>query len=109
MFGIGIGVQEADRDRLDASFASTAQAAFDARHVELLAHLARSQEPLVDLDGQMARHQRAGPVKEQVVGFRPVAAADDIDVARAAGDDQADFRALALDQRVDRVVEPWIR
>src|SRR5262245_9919497 len=49
----------------------------------------------------MAGHQRAVAVKEKVVRFRPVAAADDVHVARAAGDDEARLRALAFDQRVD--------
>ena len=40
-------------------------------------------------------------VEEQVVGLRPVAAADDVDVAGAARHDQAGLGALALDQRVD--------
>ena len=65
-------------------------------------HLAGSQQPLVDLAREAPRHQRLMAVEEQVVGFRPVAAADDVDVARAARHDQAGLGALALDQRVDR-------
>ncbi len=49
----------------------------------------------------MARHERARPMKKKVVGLGPIAAADDVNVARAARDDQADGRAFALDQRVD--------
>ena len=40
-------------------------------------------------------------VEEEIVGFGPVAAADDVDVARAAGDDEPGLGALALDQRID--------
>ena len=40
-------------------------------------------------------------MKEEIVGFRTVAAADDVDIAGSAGDDQAKFCALALDQGVD--------
>src|SRR5580698_5482373 len=50
----------------------------------------------------MARDQRLVAVEEQIVGFRTVAAADDVHVAGAAGDDQSGLGALALDQRVDR-------
>src|SRR5262249_14505933 len=54
-----------------------------------------------DLPRQPARHQRPVAVEEQVVGFGPVAATDDVDVARATGDDQPGPGTLALDQRVD--------
>ena len=50
----------------------------------------------------MTRHQGLVAMKKQIVGFRAIAAADDVDIARAAGDDQAGLGALALDQRVDR-------
>src|SRR5580698_3541241 len=50
----------------------------------------------------MARDQRLVAVEEQIVGFRAVAAADDVHVASAARDDQSGLGALALDQRVDR-------
>src|SRR5580693_442551 len=40
-------------------------------------------------------------MKEEVIGFRAIAAADDVDVAGAAGDDQSGLGAFALDQRVD--------
>ena len=49
----------------------------------------------------MARRQRLVAVEEQIVGLGPVAAADDIDVAGAAGDDEAGLGAGALDQRID--------
>src|SRR5262249_4840978 len=48
------------------------------------------------------RHQRAVLVEQEVVGLGPVAAADDVNVAGAAGDHQGGLGALALDQRVDR-------
>src|SRR6266700_3242180 len=68
-----------------------------ARHV----HLARAQEPLVDLAREVARHQWPVTVKEQAVGLRPVAATDDVHVARAARDDEAGLGALSFDERVD--------
>ena len=78
------------------------QASRDARFVQRPEHLARAGDALVDLAGEMARHQRLVAMEEQIVGFGAIAAADDVDVARAAGDDQSGFGALALDQRIDR-------
>ena len=101
VLGIDVGVQEAHRDRLDAFGRQHAAGVGDAGAVERHVHLARAQQPFVDLAGEMARHQRSVAVKQQVIGLGPVAAADDVDVARAAGDDQPGLGALALDQRVD--------
>ena len=95
-------MEEADRDRLDALGGEEAAGLLDAGAVERLVHLARGEHALVDLARVAARHQRLVPVEEEIVGFGPVAAADDVDVARAGGDDEAGLRALALDQRVDR-------
>jgi hypothetical protein len=100
--GIGVGVQEADRDRLDAFGLERLAGRGHARLLQRLLHLAAGEQTLVHLVGVAARHQRLMPVKEQVVGFRPVAAADDVDVAGAARHDEAGLGALPLDQRVDR-------
>src|ERR1700722_1170358 len=59
----------------------------------------------------MARHQWLMAMEEKIIGFRTIAAADDVDVACAAGDDQSRLCALALDQRVDgggRAVDQFI-
>ena len=101
VLGIDVGVQEADRDRLDAFRRERAAGVLEARAVELRVHLAGGEHALVDLAREPARHQRAVLVEQEVVGLRPVAAADDVDVAGAARDDQAGLGALALDQRVD--------
>src|SRR5437588_567077 len=73
----------------------------DAGTADRRMHLAGGQEALLDLARKAARHQRAVFVKKKVVGLRPVAAADDIDVARTARDHEAGLGALAFDQRVD--------
>src|SRR5258708_37739588 len=39
-------------------------------------------------------------MKEEAVGLRAIAAADDVDVARAAADDKAGLSARSFDQRV---------
>jgi hypothetical protein len=111
VLGIGVSVQEADRDRLDA-FAFERLAGI--RHTLLLqglVDLASGQHALVDLTGQAARHKRPMAMEEQVVGFGPVAAADDVDVAGAARHDEAGLGAFALDQRVDgrgRAVDQFV-
>jgi hypothetical protein len=46
-------------------------------------------------------HQRAVPVKEKIIGLGAVAAADDVNVAGAGGDDEAGLGAGALDQSID--------
>ncbi len=101
VLGIDVGVQEADRDRLHAFGGERAAGLRDAATVERHVHLAGAQQPLVDLAREMARHQRPVAVEQQVIGLGPVAAADDVHVARAAGDDQAGLGAGSLDQRVD--------
>ena len=100
--GVDVGVQEADRDRLDAFSLQRAARRLDVAELQLAVHLAGAEHSLIDLDGEMARHQRPVALEQQIVGFRPVAAADGVDVAGALGDDQRRLGALALDQRVDR-------
>ena len=76
--------------------------ALDVADLKLAVHLAGAEHSFGDLDGEMARHQRLVALEQQIIGFRPVAAADGVDVAGAFGDDQRRFGALALDQRIDR-------
>ena len=99
---IGVGVQEAHRHRLDAGRLQRAAGLGDARLLQRRVDLAGRQHALDHLAGVAPRHQRLVAVEEQVVGLRPVAAADDVDVAGAARHHQAGLGALALDQRVDR-------
>jgi hypothetical protein len=47
-------------------------------------------------------------VEEQIGGLRAVAAADDIDVARAAGDDKPGLGPLRSISVLMAIVEPWI-
>ena len=67
---------------------------------------AARQNAFRDFEGQAAGNQRPMPMKEQIVGFRAVAAADGINIARALGDEEGRLGALALDQRVDRLGGP---
>ena len=102
VLGIGVGVQEAHRHRLDAFGLERLAGRGHARFLQRLVHLAGAEQPLVHLARHPARHQRLVAMEEQVVGLRPVAAADDVDVAGAARHHEAGLGALALDQRVDR-------
>src|SRR5262249_5933337 len=55
----------------------------------------------VDLAREVARNQRRVTVKEQTIGPRPGAAADDVHVARAARDHEAGPGAPSFGERVD--------
>ena len=99
--GIDIGVKKTDRDRLHPFGGERAAGLRDAGAIERGVHLARAEQPLVDFAREMARHQRPVAVKQQVICLRPVAAADDVHVARATGDDEPGLGALAFDQRID--------
>ena len=101
MLGIGISVQEAHRDRFDAFGGKRAAGFGDTGFVERMVHVARAHDAFVDLPRQVSRHQRPVTMKEEVIRLRAVAAADDVDVAGAAGNDQSGLGALALDQRID--------
>ena len=94
-------MQEAHRDGLDALGGQRPGRRFDAGAVERLVHRARRQHAFGDLPGEMPRHQRTMPMKEKIVGLRAVAAADNVDVAGAVGDDEAGLGAGALDQSID--------
>jgi hypothetical protein len=101
MLGIGIGVQEANRDRLDTRILERPASLLDACLPEQRMHLARGQQALVGFQREAPRHQRPVLVEQKVIGLGAVAAADGVDIAGAAGDDQAGCGALALDQRID--------
>jgi hypothetical protein len=64
--------------------------------------LTGAEHPLYNLAGEMARHQWPMAMKEQVIGFRSIAATDDVDVARTGRDHESGLRAGALNQRIDR-------
>ena len=102
MARVGVGVQQADRDRLDPLLGERPGAGFHLGPVQRREHVPAGLHALVDLEGQAARDQRAGPVEKEVVGFRPIAAADDVNIARPARHQQRGLRPGPLDERVDR-------
>ena len=101
MGGVHIGMQQADRHGLHALGLEGLDGGCERRGVQRLMFVAGGQQAPVDLAGEGAGHQRLGPLEEEIVGLRPIAAPDGVDVARAARHDQPGLRALALDQGVD--------
>ena len=69
--------------------------------VERRIDLAVGQHAFLDFETQRPLDQRHVLLKEQVVGVRPVDAADLVDVAKAFGDEQRGLGAGALQHRVD--------
>ena len=64
---IGIGVQEADRDRLDAVIDEPAHRGAHLVRIERRDHAPVAIDPLADLQPVAPRHQRLGEAQEQVV------------------------------------------
>src|SRR6266852_7904322 len=101
VLGIDVGVQEADGDGFHFFLRQAAAGLLEARALERFEHLARGEHTFVDLPGQVPRNERPVPAEKKVVGLGAVAPADEVDVARAAGDDEPGLRAFSLDQGVD--------
>ena len=99
---VGVGVQQADRDRLDALLGERPGDRPDRVLVERDEHLAVPVEPFRDPEAQRPRDERDGLLELDVVQRRPDLAADLEDVAEALGRDQRGPRDLALDDRVGR-------
>ena len=94
--GIAVGVQKQDRDRLHALRHRVGDGRAHLLLVELDQHLALGVDALADLVAQVALDQRLVPAEEQIVGFRPVDAADLVDVAKALrGEERAGARRCA--------------
>ena len=98
---IGVGVEQADRDRLDALGAEVVEDRRQPVQVQRRALGARRREPAADLAAQEARHERRRLLVEQVEEVRPVPARDLEAVAEPGRRDQAGRDALALGQSVD--------
>ena len=78
-------MKEAHRDRIHP-----VRHGRDARRFEGLELAAVPVEPARDLDAQIARHQRAGPVRHRVVERGPDLARDLDDVGEPVGRDERD-------------------
>ena len=100
--GVGIGVEQADRDRVDSRRPASAGISSSRTFASSSGSLDRAvgAEPLGDLEAVLAAHRRRGLGVEQVVDVAPVVALHEQQVAEAARGDEGDARALALQHRV---------
>jgi hypothetical protein len=99
--GIAVREQKDDRHRLDAVGEKLPGGGAHGRLVERHEHLAGRGQPLRDLVGAAARHQRLRAPVEHVVHLQEVAATDLEDIAKPLGRDEARARPLVLEERVD--------
>ncbi len=98
---VGIGVQQADGDRLYALGAEQRQRLVERGKVQRRDLVAVIIHPLDDLAAEIALHERGRLLVSEIEEVRPVTAADLDGIAKALGGDQPDLGALALGQRVD--------
>src|SRR6476661_8561196 len=91
---IDVGMQETDRDRFHTLGPERLAGIRDARTIQGPVHFTRGEQAFVYLAGETARHQRPMLVEEEVISLRPIAAPDNVDVPRAAADNQSGLGAL---------------
>ncbi len=101
VLGVGVGVQEADGDRLDALRAAGVGDGVELGELERDEDAAVAVDPLAHLEAQPPRHERLRLAADEVVHVGPVSAADLEHVAEAARGDERRQGAVALGQRVD--------
>ena len=101
---IGIGMDEADADDVDAGGAEVARGGAHAVLVQRTQLLAEEVEPAADFADMAQRHDALGlhPEIRIAVALGHGLAGDFEDMAEARGDDQAEAFDLALQQRVGR-------
>jgi hypothetical protein len=99
---IAIGVEEQEGERLGAVAHRLRRRGQKLCLVERDQHPAAPSHALIDLEPHRPANQRLVLAEEQVVGFRPVDAADLVDVAKAPRGEQRAAGAFALQQRIDR-------
>ena len=98
---VGIGVEEANRYRLDAETPQIAGQFGGLGIIQRGEDISPGIQALADLEGKLARDERLGAAEIQVEGLRPVAPPDGVDIAKPPGGDQRGQRALALEHGVD--------
>ena len=100
MIGQAVGMQEADRHRLDARRLEGFDRRLEPGPVEGSDDLAVGADPLDDLQAVLARHQRNRLADAVIVKVGPRLAADLQDVAKALGGQEPGQGAAALDDHV---------
>ena len=99
---VGVGVQQADRDRLHLRRLEPLGRGHDRCLIERLPDLAQGAHPLVDFEAKAARHQRLRARVVEDVHLRDAEAAHFEHVAKAARGHETRVRALVLEDRVGR-------
>ena len=99
---VAVGMQEQDGDRLYALPHRVGHGGAHLIFIELDQHLAMRIHALADLVAQVALDQWLVAAKEEVVGFRPIDAADLVDVAEALRGEERGRRPRPLQNGVDR-------
>ncbi|MNC61683.1 hypothetical protein D3C75_1116430 [compost metagenome] len=102
MRGVAVGVQEADRHGLDASYCKAARGIAHLRFVQRRQHVARRTHALVDFGAEFTRYRHRRLPDAVVVQVRTRLAADFQHIAKAPRGDEADARPLAFDDEVGR-------
>src|SRR5262249_42301029 len=100
--GVAVGMQEQDGDRLYALPDRVGHGGAHLILVELDQHLAVRVHALADLVAQVALDQWLVAAKEEIVGFRPIDAADLVDIAEALRGEERARRSRPLQNGVDR-------
>ena len=98
---VRVGVQEADRDRLDAVATEILDHRCQWRKVQWPHFRAAVVHPARQFAAQVARNEGLRFLVVQIEQVRPVAAGDFQRVPKALGGDQSDLRTLALGKCVD--------
>ena len=99
---LGVGVQQADRDRFDVLAHKLVGERPDRVLVERDQYVAARVDPFIDAEAALARHQRRRLVHIDVVLLEAAFGADLDGVAKALGDDHCGPRTLAFDNGVGR-------
>ena len=97
---VGIGVEEADRDRVDPDPREPGHRLVERRLVERLQHFAVRPHPLPRLEPPVARDQRRRLRDGEVVELVLALASNLEGVPKPPGGDEPGARALALDEGV---------
>ena len=98
--GIAVGVEEADRDRLDALRRQPLRDRAHLVRIERRQHVAVAIHALGDFQAVAAGDQRIGKLQEQIVDVVALLRAHLENITEAARGDQSKPGAVSLDQRV---------
>ena len=101
VIGIGVAIEEQDGGGFDTEPFELLAQCRDLAVVERPVDLAVGQHALVHFEAQRPLDQRHVFLEEQIIGVRPVDAADLVDVAKAFGDQKRGLGAGALQHRID--------